>query len=83
MKIDTLRDGTTYVGFSFLMTSEEWRLYCKGMYKQADDIPYERARKMGGMYTASCDEHGRGFIFPKETPESLEQKAKSMFPWLF
>ena len=90
MKIDTLRDGTTYVGFSFLMTTEEWSQCCKWMFNyaeggdpDAESIPYERARMMGGIYTGSCYEHGPGFIFPNETPESLEQTAKSLFPQLF
>ena len=33
MKIDTLRSGMTYVGFSCLMTTEEWSQYCKWTLK--------------------------------------------------
>lgn len=89
MNISTLRDGMTYVGFSCLMTTEEWSQYCKWMFNHAEGdpnaerIPYERAEKMGGEYTGSCYEHGPGFVFPNETPESLERTAKSLFPWLF
>lgn len=53
MKIDTLRSGITYVGFSCLMTTEEWSQYCKWMFNhaegdsKAESIPYKRATMMG------------------------------------
>lgn len=78
MRICTTPQGDTYVGYSDLMTIEEWETY---LNNGTTPVP-ARVKALGGRkYRGKA--FGEGFVFPRETERSLEQKAKAMFPQLF
>lgn len=88
MRIDRLRSGATYVGWSDFLTCEEWSEHCAWMFDPTkgecmDGTVKERAKKLGmTCVAASCFEHGPGFLFENDTPASLEERAKKLYPQL-
>lgn len=87
MRIAVLKSGQTYVGWSDFLTCEEWSEHCDWMFDHAKGesmqfVVTSRAKRLGGTATGSCFEHGPGFIFPYETPESLNEKVKKLYPQL-
>lgn len=78
MRICTTPYGQTYVGYSDLMTIQEWETYLEN---GTSPVP-ARVKALGGRKYKG-KKYGTGFTFPRETETSLEKKAKEMFPQLF
>lgn len=87
MRIDRLRSGVTYVGWSDFLTVEEWSEHCDWMFdptkgKCMDETVRERAKVLGGRFVRSCFEHGPGYVFDGYSPAGLEDRVKELYPQL-
>lgn len=78
MRICTTPHGQTYVGYSDLMTIQEWKTYLDNGTSPVT----ARVKALGGRKYKG-KKYGIGFVFPKETEQSLKEKAQKMFPQLF
>lgn len=90
MRISKLNDGRTYVGTGDFFTVEEWTEYLDWKFNHTPGkaytelIPKQRAKALGATCAkASCFECGPGYLFENDSVESLEKRARELFPQLF
>lgn len=79
----TTVNGHTYIGYSNLLTLEEWDKEMSARFKGQIYEPkaYYRAKALGGQKYRG-KKYGAGFVFPNETPQSLKAKIKEKYPFL-
>lgn len=89
MRIAVLNSGVTYVGWSDFLTCDEWSEHVKWLFDHSkgdpdmQNVPARRAKALGATCKKqSCFECGPGFLFGNDTPESLEERVKKLYPQL-